>query len=69
MFHKHIHRSKEHKTIKADFSAGRFLKGYSFIYLLLISIPIRYYAMEVQYMNTFSVGRKLHYTIIYHIIR
>lgn len=69
MFHKHIYRCGEHKTIGADFSAGRFLRGYSFIYLLPISIPIRYYAMEVQYMNTFSVEKKLHYAIIYHIIR
>ena len=36
---------------KSNFSAGRFLRRYSFIYLLQFSIPIRYYAMAIQYMN------------------
>ena len=67
MFHKHIYRYREHKTIGVDFSAGRFLRRYSFIYLLQFSIPIRYYAMAIQYMNTFSTEGKLHYPIIYYI--
>lgn len=54
---------------KSNFSAGRFLRRYSFIYLLQFSIPIRYYAMAIQYMNTFSTEGKLHYPIIYYIIR
>ena len=48
MSHKHIYRYKGHKTIGVDFSAGRFLRRYSFIYLLQFSIPIRYYAMAIQ---------------------
>ncbi len=69
MLHKHIYRCREHKTIGVDFSAGRFLRRYSFIYLLQFSILMRYYAMAIQYINTFLVEEKLHYTIIYHIIK
>lgn len=68
VFHKHIYRCREHKTIKVDFPAGRFLRRYSFIYPLLISIPLLYYIMEIHYMNTFLSKEKatLYYYISYH---